>query len=69
MHQHRIGYNPRHRFVAAKEIDRPVEIRIGEGYLGEGLPIADARLLYLDALGLAASAAANNDVASRGGGQ
>ena len=45
------------------------EIRIGEGYLGEGLPIADARLLYLDALGLAASAAANNDVASRGGGQ
>jgi len=31
------------------------EIRIGDGYLGEGLPIPDARQLYLEALGLAAA--------------
>ena len=28
------------------------EIRVGDGYLGEGLPIQDARLLYLEALGV-----------------
>ena len=34
------------------------EIRVGDGYLGQGLVLAEARLLYLEAFGLDDSAAA-----------